>query len=100
MEVKLVNTKTNETLLKFDVDEEKCNGTNSEVLRYKHRTWYGHILARHAFYNVKEAKVSIFIKQYQEMDSFSNEEFCRRLFVIGRPWVRQLPCWLEMPHIA
>lgn len=94
--VELIDMKTGETVWKFDVSPDRCNGTNSEVLRHKHRTWYGHIFAKHAFFNVLEAKIVVFTRTYPERDSFSDEEYFWRLCAIGRPLVRQLPCWHEM----
>lgn len=95
MEIELVDMRTNETVLKWSVPY-KCNASNSEVLRHKYRMYNGDIFARHAFYNVLEAKVYLFTHQYPERDSFSDEEYFGRLCAIGRPWVRQLPCWHEM----
>ena len=95
MEIELVDTKTGKTVLKWGTPD-KCNASNSEVLRHKYRMYYGDIFARDAFYNVLEAKVYLFTHQYPERDSFSDEEYFGRLCAIGRPWVRPLPCWHEM----
>nr|DAJ57550.1 MAG TPA: hypothetical protein [Caudoviricetes sp.] len=99
MEIEFVDTKTGKTVLKWDTPD-KCNASNSEVLRHKHRMYNGYIFARHAFYNVQEAKVYLFMHQYPERYSFSDEEYFGRLCAIGRPWVRQLPCWHEMVRAA
>lgn len=99
MEIELIDTKTGKTVLKCDTPDT-CNASNSEVLRHKHRMYNGYIFARHAFYNVQEAKVYLFMHQYPERYSFSDEEYFGRLCAIGRPWVRQLPCWHEMVRTA
>lgn len=95
MEIEFVDTRTNETVLKWSVPD-KCSASNSEVLRHKYKMYNGYIFARHAFYNVLEAKVYLFTHQYPERDSFSDEEYFGRLCAIGQPWVRQLPFWHEM----
>ena len=95
MEIDLIDTKTGKTVLKWSTPD-KCNASNSDVLRHKYRMYNGYIFARHAFYNVLEAKVYLFTHQYPERDSFSDEEYFGRLCAIGRPWVKQLPCWHEM----
>ena len=73
MEIKLVDKKTGKTVLKWDTPD-KCNAINSEVLRHKNRMYNGYIFVRHAFYNVQEAKVYLFMHQYPERFSFSDEE--------------------------
>ena len=97
MEFELVDMRTGETFLKWSTPD-KCNASNSEVLRHKYRMYNGDIFAIHAFYNVSEAKVHLFMQQYQERDSFSDEEYYWRLCSIGRPFVRQLLCWTEMSY--
>ena len=73
MEIELVDIKTGETVLKWGTPD-KCNASNSEVLRHKHRMYNGYILPGTLLQRSGGESISLYAISIQ-IGQFSDEEY-------------------------